>query len=92
MKVSCSDFALLEYEPGIFTTTVSCNTFALLVCEPITSTHNTSSFNNKSSSTFQVVVVRGDWISKATSNKIHSAFRMLAHEHQRLIKNQPIFS
>ena len=74
-KVSRHVFTLLPFEPVTSTTKISSAKTALKATAEMqpsansNNINNASSFNNKPSSTFQLVVASVDWISKAVSNK-----------------------
>jgi hypothetical protein len=74
-NVSHHVFALLAFEPVTSTTQISSAKTALKAIAEMQALANsnkknyTSSFNNKPSSTFQLVVASVDWISETISNK-----------------------
>jgi hypothetical protein len=92
-KVSCHDFTLLPFEPVTSTTKVSSAKTALKATAEMqpsansNNINNASSFNDKPSSTFQLVVASVNWISKAISNKPF----ITLHLERIKSKMQPIF-
>jgi hypothetical protein len=81
-KVSRHVFTLLPFEPVTSTTQISLAKTALKATAEMqpsadsNNINNASSFNNKPSSTFQLVVAFVDWISKAVSNKPFKTLRL----------------
>jgi hypothetical protein len=74
-KVSCHVFTLLPFEPITSTTKISSAKTALKATAEMqpsadsNNINNASSFDDKPSSTFQLVIAFVNWISKAVSNK-----------------------
>jgi hypothetical protein len=81
-KVSCHVFTLLPFELVTSITQISSAKTALKATAEMqpsadsNKTCNASSFDNKSYSTFQLVVVSVDWLSKAFSNKLFRTLRL----------------
>jgi hypothetical protein len=80
-KVSCHGFTLLPFEPVSIIQISSAKTAlkAMAKMQPSADSNNinnTSFFDDKPSSTFQLVVASVDWISKATSNKPFKTLRL----------------
>jgi hypothetical protein len=81
-KVSPHAFDLLAFEPVTSTKQISSAKTALKATaemQPSADSNkirNASSFNNKSYSTFQLVVVSINWLSKAFSNKLFRTLRL----------------
>ncbi len=81
-KVSHHVFTMLPFEPVTSTTQINSAKSALKATaemQPSADSNkirNASSFNNKSYSTFQLVIVSVDWLSKAFSNKLFITLRL----------------
>ncbi len=81
-KVSRHAFALLAFEPVTSTKQISSAKTALKATAVMqlsadsNKIPNTSSFDNKSYSSFQLVIVSVDWLSKAFSNKLFRSLRL----------------
>jgi hypothetical protein len=81
-KVSRHVFTLLPFEPVTSTTKISSAKTALKATAEMqpsadsNNINNTSSFDNKPFSTFQLVVASVDWISKAVSNKLFKTLHL----------------
>ncbi len=90
-KVSCHVFTLLPFEPVTSTTKISSAKTALKAEMQLSADsnniNNASSFDDKPSSTFQLVVASVNWISTVVSNKPFKTLRL------KIIKSkmQPIF-
>jgi hypothetical protein len=82
LKVSCHVFTLLPFEPVTSTTKISSAETALKATAEMqlsadsNNINNASSFDDKPSSTFQLVVASVDRISKAISNKPFKTLRL----------------
>ncbi len=93
LKVSRHVFTLLPFEPITSTTKISSAKTALKATAEMqpsadsNNIYNASSFDDKPSSTFQLVVASVSWISKAISNKPFKTLRL----EKIKSKMQPIF-